>query len=246
MDTCVYSFAQRLKELREENGQTQETVASALGLARQSVSFYEAAQRTPDVATLAKVARYFGVSPSYLLGFTSFKNEAHSNNESLGLGYEAVERIRSLPNPATSILDSLLASENFHEFILFTTLSSIYFAFIKRGSIDAWSAHSMYKTEAISILTEVVEELTSPNIIPAAIAQKTDAILANAQTKIMARMASELYDRASHFNHALNSYGLSDEDMKAQHAIINELNKLYEKIDIFNDLLLNDEEPNDE
>jgi len=49
---------------------TQQEVANAIGLSRQSYQQYEAGTRDPDTETLARIADYFNVTTDYLLGRT--------------------------------------------------------------------------------------------------------------------------------------------------------------------------------
>lgn len=51
-----------LRSLRLACGYTQNTVAAALGIARPTYSYYETGKTSPDVETLTKLSRMFGVS----------------------------------------------------------------------------------------------------------------------------------------------------------------------------------------
>ena len=59
-----------LKFIREKRGETQQTVASAVGITQQAYANYEANKREPDNNMLLKLADYFQVSTDYLLGRT--------------------------------------------------------------------------------------------------------------------------------------------------------------------------------
>lgn len=68
-------FPERLKELRESRGLSQETLADTLGIPRSSLTHYEKPEqgekeRLPRRERLEKIADYFGVSVDYLLGRT--------------------------------------------------------------------------------------------------------------------------------------------------------------------------------
>ncbi|AZO95240.1 helix-turn-helix domain-containing protein [Halocella sp. SP3-1] len=64
----------RIKQLRNEKGITQDDLATYLGVSRSTVAGYETAKRKPEYETLQKIASYFKVSVDYLLGNT---NERH-------------------------------------------------------------------------------------------------------------------------------------------------------------------------
>lgn len=61
-------FGSRLKELRIQEGLTQQQLASQMGITKSVVSFYELQERTPSPAVLIKLAGIFRVSTDYLLG----------------------------------------------------------------------------------------------------------------------------------------------------------------------------------
>lgn len=54
-------LSQRLKELRKLHNYTQDYVASALGVVRQTYSHYETGKRTPNPETLYKLAGFYNV-----------------------------------------------------------------------------------------------------------------------------------------------------------------------------------------
>jgi transcriptional regulator with XRE-family HTH domain len=60
----------RLKALRKKMNLTQKEVGEKIGLSDKTISSYEQGDRQPDNETLLKLANFFGVSVSYLLGET--------------------------------------------------------------------------------------------------------------------------------------------------------------------------------
>lgn len=64
----------RLRFLRNENGESLEKIAKYLNVTIQTISNYETEKRdmTPD--TILKLAEYFGVSTDYLLGKSDIRN----------------------------------------------------------------------------------------------------------------------------------------------------------------------------
>ena len=61
-------FPQRLKELRKSRRVSQRALAVALGVTQQAVGKWEMGRSTPDPATIARIADFFGASADYLLG----------------------------------------------------------------------------------------------------------------------------------------------------------------------------------
>lgn len=60
----------RLKLLRSERGLSQEALGKAVSMSQQSVWKWENGLAEPDLATLSKLADFFGVSTDYLLSRT--------------------------------------------------------------------------------------------------------------------------------------------------------------------------------
>lgn len=61
-------FADRLKELRKENGWTQDELAEKLGISRSAVGMYEQGRREPDFEMLDLAADVFDVSVGFMTG----------------------------------------------------------------------------------------------------------------------------------------------------------------------------------
>ena len=63
-------ISQRLKELRKLHNYTQDYVASALGIVRQTYSHYETGKRTPNSEILFKLAGLYNISVDDLMQLT--------------------------------------------------------------------------------------------------------------------------------------------------------------------------------
>lgn len=68
-------IGQRLKNLRRENGVTQEALAEALGVSCQSVSRWELGICYPDIELLPAIANYFSLKLDDLLGMQDLRSE---------------------------------------------------------------------------------------------------------------------------------------------------------------------------
>ncbi len=63
-------FAQRLKEIREEKGLSQEDIGRRAGLSKATISKYEAASHPPKLLHAIAIAEALNIGFSYLIGFT--------------------------------------------------------------------------------------------------------------------------------------------------------------------------------
>ena len=69
-----------LKRLRENIGYTQQQVAEALHVERSTYTYYETGKTTPDINTIIKLAKIFGVSYVDLLNEEDRYNNARMND----------------------------------------------------------------------------------------------------------------------------------------------------------------------
>lgn len=60
-------FSEKLVYLRKKSGLTQEALAEALGVSRQSISKWEGAGAMPEMAKIIEISKYFHVSTDFLL-----------------------------------------------------------------------------------------------------------------------------------------------------------------------------------
>ena len=75
-------FGDRLKELRIENGMTQNELAEKFNTGKSSISHYESNRRLPDANLISKYAEYFCVSIDYILGKTNIRGTYIDSSES--------------------------------------------------------------------------------------------------------------------------------------------------------------------
>ena len=61
------SFPETLLSIRKRNGMSQEQLAEALGVSRQTISKWELGTAVPDTANVIKLSKLFGVSADHLL-----------------------------------------------------------------------------------------------------------------------------------------------------------------------------------
>ena len=87
-------IGRRIKELRTENGLTQQELAKILNVSSMSISFYENEQRKPDSEFIIACSRFFDVSTDYLLGKT-YKRRI-PREERIGVFSKRLKRVREL------------------------------------------------------------------------------------------------------------------------------------------------------
>ena len=62
------TLGDRLRKLRENKDLKQKEAAVALGVSSVNLNRYETGKHSPDLETLSKLAKFFGVTTDYLLG----------------------------------------------------------------------------------------------------------------------------------------------------------------------------------
>lgn len=67
-------FAKRLGELIKEHRLVHEDIAQAIDVTRQGVGKWVNGESVPDVLTVAKLAKFLGVSVDYLAGNSNIKS----------------------------------------------------------------------------------------------------------------------------------------------------------------------------
>ena len=70
----IHGLPERLKDLRQKRGITQNDVAKCLCVSPSIVSSYETGERTPSVEILMSLATFYRCSTDYLLGIERSSN----------------------------------------------------------------------------------------------------------------------------------------------------------------------------
>lgn len=74
---------ERLKQLRKKNHVTAQEVADLINLTNVTYRSYEIGTREPKIASLIKMANFFGVSVDYLLNHSDYKYPIDAAKKSL-------------------------------------------------------------------------------------------------------------------------------------------------------------------
>ena len=125
-------LGRRLKELMKdkivinEKGKetcvTQEILAKAVGIKRQTLGTYINGWTSPDAATLESLADYFGVTVDSLLGRNDRKNDKEKVlllecSEYTGLSFEAIKDLHIYPSRAYTISKLCLTNGDLLDYI---------------------------------------------------------------------------------------------------------------------------------
>lgn len=129
----MISLAQRITELRTEQGMSRPELSAALGLPKNAIEKFEAGRQTPTQEQQAKMAQFFAVTPAYLRG--------ESNNRDQQEGWlggsfaddepapAPVRRAAPCPAPVShrkdeggSLLDPLMKNKAFQDMVRATVL----------------------------------------------------------------------------------------------------------------------------
>ena len=91
----------KIRELRKERGLSQSSLAKILGVAQNTLSYWENGKFDVDNKSLSLMADFFGVSVDYLLGRESAKKESPAASESgeADLDRELVSLLCQLDSP---------------------------------------------------------------------------------------------------------------------------------------------------
>lgn len=71
-------FYQRIRDLREDSDNKQQTIAKLLGITQQQYSLYESGKREIPLHLAIILADFYGVTLDYLAGRTDVKQESES------------------------------------------------------------------------------------------------------------------------------------------------------------------------
>ncbi len=83
------TIGMKIYQLRKERNVSQETLAEALDVSRQSVSRWESGSNIPEMAKIIEIAKYFEVSVSYLLDGETGSEDAVNNSEKVEQLFES-------------------------------------------------------------------------------------------------------------------------------------------------------------
>jgi transcriptional regulator with XRE-family HTH domain len=93
MNGVVAMYGERIREQRKRLGLTMKQLGEKINAAESTVSGYESETRKPDIDTLKKLAKLFGVSTDYLLGETDDPTPPNERREGENLFFREWDKL---------------------------------------------------------------------------------------------------------------------------------------------------------
>nr|MBQ6739905.1 helix-turn-helix transcriptional regulator [Synergistaceae bacterium] len=106
-------FADILKRLLAEKKISFANLGRAVGVTKQTISEYCKGNTVPKADTLIKIAKYFGVSPDYLL--TGVEPQDKSEHQELNLSGVAIKKLKECDREILTFVDKMLSDNEFYE-----------------------------------------------------------------------------------------------------------------------------------
>ena len=104
-------YGDRIAQLRERKGMTQEELAGSIGITRAALSHYEKNRREPDYKILSKIADYFKVSIDWIIRGNNLSAPNDPKYSSLELTLEEEYAKKGLsPETQRELLDVAVAA----------------------------------------------------------------------------------------------------------------------------------------
>lgn len=116
------TIQERLKDLRVERGLTLEQLSAETDISKSALGKYEA-DDFKDISpfSMVELAKFYGVSTDYLLGLTEQKNHPNTELDTLHLGDDAIEVLRT-GKFNHRLLSELICHKDFQRFMLDTEI----------------------------------------------------------------------------------------------------------------------------
>ena len=92
--------ANRLQQLRKENGYSQDALAEKLGLSRQAISKWERGESSPDTDNLIALAELYHMTLDLLIGDVRASDLSSPPGRCCGAAGRAAENVREAPRPS--------------------------------------------------------------------------------------------------------------------------------------------------
>jgi len=169
----IQKFGQRLVELRNERGLSQQQSAELIGISRNTLSMYERCERCASIDIAVNVAERYNVTLDYLFG-SGYKSKEHNDTglyefgfseESLDLLMDphVLEFVDSvLSDPEINMVVELIRCTHYKPLInsyetnyISRLVSDVLYRIVVRVSKDAYTLRPMTEDEALELIDAV-------------------------------------------------------------------------------------------
>lgn len=146
-------FVERLLELREEYGISQESLSRKVGLSKSTYGTYESEKALPDAETVRNLAKYYCVSSDYLLGLSEEREKEpeyiDEDNDSLTMQQFSYECRQSFADvlyetPVKNVFEDLVQEKSFVEFLKYVYTYVKYSAEVETELIKVLKNRHLY------------------------------------------------------------------------------------------------------
>lgn len=90
------AFSRHLKELMDENKDTQSDLASSIDVQRQSIGYYLSGDRNPGADIIKRIAEKYNVSADWLLGLSKDRRRENVDADDMGIADTTATFIKEL------------------------------------------------------------------------------------------------------------------------------------------------------
>ena len=144
-------FPERIRNLRNAIGVSQDTFARALGVSRAAIGYYESGDRLPDIAFLDELCMLTGCDVEYLFGGTDAMVKAPSSFDDL------VEHVDEISDSLLTNIKQLMRKQSFLDFICSNDTVDIF------DFLDRTTLLSDYGSDELA--GDIVSFLVTPRVV---------------------------------------------------------------------------------
>ena len=165
-------IGRKIKELRKQNGMTQEDLAERLHVSFQAVSKWETGNAAPDLSQIVPLADLFGVTTDALLRFA---DEECAQRKTLRASYEAARQSGDLQQTYLIAKDAVLEYPEEAEYLAWLAAAEYSLAFEEaqkpRGDVSAAYLEEL-TDNSLRRYESLIEHCTDPQLLGQAVLGK--------------------------------------------------------------------------
>lgn len=198
-------LSERILKLRCDRNETQQQLADALNVKRETIRWWESGERQIKAGDVAQLARHFGVTSDYLLGLTNDPARQPSAVDDLGLTPHAVDTLRSITEhdnsheqyshpPRNEIISALFSDPSFPGLMLLcqTLLQEVDTA---HAMIDNGNYEKIAMTSELVRLSEEIQKSVDAPVIALPLAYEIEITMSQ-----ITRVAIDIFRRITGYD----------------------------------------------